>query len=82
MRCVLKKAKIVLVLGFVFGALGAVAAPGDADIQEEATIKKIARSKSYPGGVDEEPLKVQSQLPVVKKDGQNEAEAPEPVDAD
>ena len=73
---------LMIALGLTLVPAAVFAAPGDADLQEEATIKKIARAKSYPGGVDEEPLKVQNQLPVIKKDGQNEAEAPEPVDAE
>ena len=72
----------VVAMAFFGFSAASFAQSGDAGVREEAAIKKIARSKSYPGGVDEEPLKVQAQLPTVVKDGQNEAEAPEPVDAD
>ena len=75
---------LVLGLSLITGLSMAYADEADsrnvASVKEEAAIKKIARSRSYVGGVDEEPLRVQSQLPTVVKDGQNEAEAP--VDAD
>lgn len=54
----------------------------DSENQDESSIRKTARLRQYPGGADEEPLKVQEQLPTIKKDGDNEVAAPEPIDAD
>lgn len=54
----------------------------EVESSEEVSVRKIARTRAYPGGVDEESLKVQEQLPVIKKEGDNEAEPPESADAD
>lgn len=67
-------AMIVMITGAVVHAQG--------DDADESSIRKAARLRQYPGGVDEEPLKVQDPLPQIKKDGDNEMSAPEPADAD
>lgn len=54
----------------------------DNSTQDENAVRRVARQRLYPGGIDVEALKVQEQLPVIKKDGDNEASPPEPADAD
>jgi hypothetical protein len=71
----------LLILGFVTTAAPLAQAQAD-DSQDEAAVRKTARLRQYPGGVDEEPLKVQDPLPLIKKDGDNEMTLPAPVDAD
>lgn len=46
---------------------------------QEIEIKNIVKKRQFPGGVDEQPLKVQSQLPIVtrKLGPTQEIEAPE-----
>lgn len=45
----------------------------DSDSQDETNVRRIARERQYLGGEDEESLKVQEQLPDIKKEGSNEA---------
>ena len=54
----------------------------EVESSEEVSVRKVARGRLYAGGADEESLKVQEQLPTIKKEGDNEAEPPEPADAD
>lgn len=44
--------------------------------EEEAELRRIARNRLYPGGRDEEPLRVQSQLPQATRKMGPAAEAP------
>lgn len=47
---------------------------------DEIALRAKARRKIYPGGSDEEPLKVQAQLPVLKSKNVAEEEEPPPAD--
>ncbi len=48
---------------------------------EEVALRDKARRKMYPGGLDEEPLKIQAQLPALKsKFVSEEEDVPPPTD--
>lgn len=79
---VLQKICSVILLGLVLGSAAGTARAQSDDNPDESSIRKAARLRQYPGGVDEEPLKVQDPLPQIKKDGDNELAPPEPADAD
>ena len=70
-----------LILGLFFSyAAQAESVRSKNPLDRNGEIKKIAREKTYPGGRDEEPLKVQSQLAnptrkAVSVPGMNQAEA-------
>lgn len=49
---------------------------------EDLNLRNKARRKMYPGGMDEEPLKVQAQLPVLKSKYVAEEEPPPADDVD
>ncbi len=49
---------------------------------EEQEIRNRAKKKLYPGGRDEDPLKVQAQLPQATRKMGPATEAPEPEPAD
>lgn len=65
--------KLVLIIGIIttlnLGTLSAMAAPADQALmtEEEQQLKIKAKKRLYPGGKDEEPLKVQPQLPTVTR---------------
>ncbi|MCE3009514.1 MAG: hypothetical protein LW875_02730 [Proteobacteria bacterium] len=44
---------------------------------EELVVQNIARKKLYPGGVDEEPLKVHTSLQLATKKTEEESPAPD-----
>lgn len=47
---------------------------------DETVLRNVARKRLYPGGRDEEPLKVQAQLPILKTKSNVEEEEPPPPD--
>lgn len=66
----------------LWGNFSYAVAVDEADSNDEKSIRKAAKQRLYAGGVDEEPLKVQDQLPAIKKEGDNEAAPSESNDAD
>lgn len=78
----MKRLVLVLIVFFQVISVQAQSRDPDAESQDENAIRRIARERLYAGGADEESLKVQEQLPVIKKAGDNEAEAPHSGDAD
>jgi hypothetical protein len=65
----------------LIGSFPALAADNSATAlsEEETLIRQKVRTHAYPGGIDEEPLKVQEQLPIV---GRKMQPAQEPVEAE
>lgn len=47
---------------------------------EDLAVRDRARRKLYAGGMDEEPLKVQAQLPVLKSKFETEDDEPAPLE--
>lgn len=47
---------------------------------DEVTVRNVARKRLYPGGNDEEPLKVQAQLPLLKSKSDVEQDLDEDFD--
>ncbi|MFN7454539.1 MAG: hypothetical protein ACK5RO_07745 [Pseudobdellovibrionaceae bacterium] len=77
----LQQALIVFSLFFfsmTSGAQSAPASPGHVLLTpEELAVQNTARKKLYPGGVDEEPLKVHASLQLATKKTEEEAPAPD-----
>jgi hypothetical protein len=70
---------LIFILSFlVLTPLHAVFA-ADANSDEENQIRQKVRTHAYPGGADEESLKVQEQLPII---GRKMQPAQEPVEQD
>lgn len=59
----------LLILGIIIGASLVQAAPEDQALMtpQEQEMRSKAKKRLYPGGKDEEPLKVQTQLPTVTR---------------
>lgn len=47
---------------------------------EDLAVRDRARRKMFAGGIDEEPLKVQAQLPVLKSKFETEDDEPAPLE--
>lgn len=76
--------RLLILLSMIFGIQGLVMAAPEANSKqthalmtpEEQEINRRARQKLYPGGRDEDPLRVQAQLaPIIRKMGPS-SEAP------
>lgn len=67
---------IVMAVFLLLGISASAAETTARQSEDESVVRTKARKRQYPGGADVEPLKVQSQLPILKVKSEVESEEP------